>query len=151
MFNMNDIYARLANGEKIEDIGNEIAAMMNQAVAKREAEVRAAEEAKRAEAAAQAEKEQAKRELIEELVEIAQELAILEGMDPDELQVTEEDMDQMVAAFTEMFGAMRELKKVIADMEAHMPAAASAHVTVKPSKIAPTDEQILADFIKMFN
>ena len=146
MFNMNDIYARLANGEKIEDIGNEIAAMMNEA-----ASMYAADEAKKVEAAAQAEKEAAKRDLIEELVEIVQELAILEGMDPDELQVTEEDMDQMVAAFTEMFGAMRELKKVIADMEAHMPAAAPAHVTVKPSKIAPTDEQILADFIKMFN
>ena len=150
MFNMNDIYARLANGEKIEDIGNEIAAMMNEAMAKHEAEVRAAEEAARV-AAAEADKAQAKRELIEELVEIVQELAILEGMDPDELQVTEEDMDQMVAAFTEMFGAMRELKKVIADMEAHMPAAAPAKVTVKASKIAPTDEQILADFIKMFN
>lgn len=150
MFNMNDIYARLANGEKIEDIGNEIAAMMNQAVAKHEAEVRAAEEAARV-AAAEADKAQAKRELIEELVEIVQELAILEGMDPDELQVTEEDMDQMVAAFTEMFGAMRELKKVIADMEAHMPAAAPAQVTVKASKIAPSDEEILANFIKMFN
>lgn len=151
MFNMEDIYARLANGEKIEDIGNEIAAMMNQAVAKREAEVRAAEEAKRAEAAAQAEKEAAKRDLIEELVEIVQELAILEGMDPDELVITEEEMDQMVASFTEMFGAMRELKKVIADLEAHKPAAAPAKVTVKTSKIAPSDEEILANFIKMFN
>ena len=150
MFNMNDIYARLANGEKIEDIGNEIAAMMNEAVAKHDAEIRAAEEAKRA-AAAQAEKEQAKRDLIEELVEIVQELAILEGMDPDELTITDEEMDQMVAAFTEMFGAMRELKKAIADMEAHMPAAAPAHVTVKASKIAPSDEEILANFIKMFN
>ena len=150
MFNMEDIYARLANGEKIEDIGNEIAAMMNQAVAKHEAEVRAAEEAARV-AAAEADKAQAKRELIEELVEIVQELAILEGMDPDELTITDEDMDQMVAAFTEMFGAMRELKKVIADMEAHMPAAAPAQVTVKASKIAPSDEEILANFIKMFN
>ena len=146
MFNMNDIYTRLANGEKIEDIGNEIATMMNEAMAKHQAEQEAARVA-----AAEAEKEEAKRELIEELVEIVQELAILEGMDPDELQVTEEDMDQMVAAFTEMFGAMRELKKAIADMEAHMPAAAPAKVTVKASKIAPTDEQILADFIKMFN
>ena len=150
MFNMNDIYARLANGEKIEDIGNEIAAMMNQAVAKHEAEVRAAEEAARV-AAAEADKAQAKRELIEELVEIVQELAILEGMDPDELQVTEEDMDQMVAAFTEMFGAMREMKKAIAEMEARMSAAAPAHVTVKTSNITPSDEEILANFIKMFN
>ena len=146
MFNTNDIYARLANGEKIEDIGNEIAAMMNEAMAKHQAEQEAARVA-----AAEAEKEEAKRELIEELVEIVQELAILEGMDPDELQVTEEDMDQMVAAFAEMFGAMRELKKAFADMEARMPAAAPAKVTVKASKIAPSDDQILADFLKMFN
>ena len=151
MFNMNDIYARLANGEKIDDIGNEIAAMMNEAVAKREAEVRAAEDAKRAEAAAQAEKEAAKRDLIEELVEIVQELAILEGMDPDELQVTEEDMDQMVAAFNEMFAAMRDLKKMFASIDtdkvvAHAPKTRVATINVKPS-----DDQILADFIKMFN
>ena len=145
MFNMNDIYARLANGEKIEDIGNEIAAMMNEAMAKHEAE-----EAKRAEAA-QAEKEAAKRDLIEELVEIVQELAILEGMDPDELQVTEEDMDQMVAAFNEMFGAMRSLKKMFAELDtdkivANAPKTRKAVINVKPS-----DDQILADFIKMFN
>ena len=148
MFNMNDIYARLANGEKIEDIGNEIAAMMNEAVAKHEAEVRAAEEAKRA---AEAEQEAAKRGLIEELVEIVQELAILEGMDPDEIQVTEEDMDQMVAAFTEMFAAMRDLKKLFASIDtdkvvAHAPKTRKATISVKPS-----DDQILADFIKMFN
>ena len=139
MFNMEDIYARLANGEKIEDIGNEIAAMMNEAVAKHEAE-----EAKRVEAAAQAEKEAAKRDLMEELVEIIQELAILEGMDPDELQVTDEEMDQLVTAFTEMFAAMRDLKKMFADLEAHATAP-------KATKVTPTDEQILADFIKMFN
>lgn len=159
MFNTNDIYARLANGEKIEDIGNEIAAMMNEAMAKHEAEVRAAEDAKRAEAAAQAEKEAAKRDLIEELVEIVQELAILEGMDPDELQVTEEDMNQMIAAFNEMFAAMRGLKKMFADLETklesdeksparlHHPGPATGRIV----PMAKSDEQILADFIKMFN
>ena len=146
MFNMNDIYARLANGEKIEDIGNEIAAMMNEAVAKHDAEVRAAEEAKRA---AEAEKETAKRNLIEELVEIVQELAILEGMDPDELQVTEEDMDQMVAAFTEMFAAMRGLKKMFASIDTDKVIAPKGRASVISMK--PSDDQILADFIKMFN
>lgn len=135
MFNMNDIYARLANGEKIEDIGNEIAAMMNEAVAKHEADVRAAEEAKKAEA----EKEQTKRDMIKKLVEIVQELAVLEGMDPDELKVTEEDMDQMVAAFTEMFSTIRDLKKMVTNLETRIP------ITSK------SDEQILADFLKMFN
>lgn len=134
---------RLANGEDMDVIGQEMAAMMNAAIAEHNANLEA--EAKRQ---AEVEKEAAKRELIEELVEIVQELAILEGMDPDELKVTEEDVDQMVAAFTEMFGAMRELKKMFADLESK---AAAPKATVKATKIAPTDEQILADFIKMFN
>lgn len=135
MFNMNDIYARLANGEKIEDIGNEITAMMNEAVAKHEADVRAAEEAKKAEA----DKEQAKRELIEKLVKIIQELAVLEGMDPDELKVSEDDLNQLTAAFTEMFSTMRDLKKMVVDLETHI------------GNTPKSDEQILADFLKMFN
>ena len=139
MFNMNDIYARLANGEKIEDIGNEIANMMNEAVAKHEAEVRAAEEAKKA-AEAEADKAKAKRELIEKLVKIIQELAVLEGMDPDELTISDDEIDQMVAAFTDMFAAMRDIKQALADLEAHAPKVHN-----------PTDEQILADFLKMFN
>lgn len=136
MFNMNDIYARLANGEKIEDIGNEIANMMNEAVAKHEADVRAAEEAKRAEA----DKEASKRELVKELVENIKKLAVLEGMDPEELTISDDEIDQMVAAFTDMFAAMRDIKQALADLEAHAPKVHN-----------PTDEQILADFLKMFN
>jgi hypothetical protein len=125
-------------------IGQEMAAMMNAAMAEHNANLEA-EAAKQAEA----EKEAAKRDLIEELVEIVQELAILEGMDPDELQVTEEDMDQMVAAFTEMFAAMRDLKKMFASLDTDKvkaPKTRKAVINVKPS-----DDQILADFIKMFN
>ncbi len=139
----NYFLGRLANGEDMDVIGQEMAAMMNAAMAEHNANLEA--EAKRQ---AEVEKEQAKRELMEELVEIIQELAILEGMDPDDLQVTDEDMDQLVAAFTEMFAAMRDLKKMLAGLEEK---AAAPKVAVKSTKIAPTDEQILADFIKMFN
>ena len=134
---------RLANGEDMEAIGQEMAAMMNAAMAEHNANLEA-EAAKQAEI----EKEVAKRDLMAELVEIIQELAILEGMDPEDLQVTDEDMDQLIAAFTEMFAAMRDLKKMFAGLEEK---AAAPKVAVKSTKIAPTDEQILADFIKMFN
>lgn len=134
---------RLTNGEDMDAIGQEMAAMMNAAMAEHNANLEA-EAAKQAEI----EKEAAKRDLMEELVEIIQELAILEGMDPDDLQVTDEDMDQLVAAFTEMFAAMRDLKKMLGDLEEKV---AAPKVTVQSTKIAPTDEQILADFIKMFN
>lgn len=142
MIDKNYFLSRLANGEDMDTIGNEIAAMMTEAINEHNANLEA--EAKRQ---AEVEKEAAKRDLIEEMVEIVQELAILEGMDPDELTLSDEEMDQVVAAFTEMFATMRNLKKVIAKMEAHMPAAAP----VKSNKITPSDEEILADFIKMFN
>ena len=135
---------RLANGEDMDAIGQEMAAMMNAAMAEHNANLEA--EARRQ---AEVEKEQAKRELIEEMVEIVQELAILEGMDPDELAVTDEDMDQLIAAFTEMFAAMRDLKKMFASLDTDKviaPKGRASVITVKP-----TDDQILADFIKMFN
>lgn len=136
---------RLANGEDMAAIGNEIAAMMNAAIDEHNANLEA--EAKRQ---AEIEKEAAKRDLVEELVDIIKELAILEGMDPDEMTITDEEMDQLVEAFTEMFAAMRDLKKMFADIEAHIDSK-PAHTAVKRPSNAPSDEQILADFIKMFN
>ena len=135
---------RLANGEDMTAIGNEIAAMMNAAIDEHNANLEA--EAKRQ---AEVEKEAAKRDLIEELVEIIQELAILEGMDPDELQVTEEDVEQLVTAFNEMFAAMRDLKKLFASIDTDKVAAPKARASV--INVKPSDDQILADFIKMFN
>lgn len=150
----NYFLSRLANGEDMDTIGNEIAAMMTEAMNEHNANLEA--EAKRQ---AEVEKEAAKRELIEEMVDIIKELAILEGMDPDEVTISDEEMDQLVAAFTEMFAAMRDLKKMFADLEAklesdeksparlHHPGPATGRIT----PVSKSDEQILADFIKMFN
>lgn len=137
---------RLANGEDMDTIGQEVAAMMNAAMVEHNANLEA--EAKRQ---AEVEKEQAKRDLIEEMVDIIKELAILEGMEPEEVTLSDEEMDQLVAAFTDMFAAMRDLKKMFASLDtdkviAHAPKTRKATIDVKPS-----DEQILADFIKMFN
>ena len=137
---------RLANGEDMDTIGNELAAMMTDAMNEHNANLEA--EAKRQ---AEVEKEAAKRDLIEEMVDIVKELAILEGMDSDEMTLSDEEMDQLVAAFNEMFAAMRDLKKMFASLDtdkvvAHAPRARKATIEVNP-----TDEQILADFIKMFN
>lgn len=143
----NYFLSRLANGEDMDAIGTEIAAMMTEAINEHNANLEA--EAKRQ---AEVEKEAAKRDLIEELVEIIQELAILEGMDPADMQITDEEVEQLVAAFTEMFGAMRELKKMFAGIEAQMDTPARLHPgSTKITPVAKSDEQILADFIKMFN
>ena len=135
---------RLANGEDMDVIGQEMAAMMNAAMAEHNANLEA--EAKRQ---AEVEKEAAKRDLIEELVEIIQELAILEGMDPADMQVTDEDVEQLVAAFNEMFAAMRDLKKMFASIDTDK--VASPKVRTATINVKPSDDQILADFIKMFN
>ena len=135
---------RLANGEDMDVIGQEMAAMMNAAMAEHNANLEA--EAKRQ---AEVEKEAAKRDLMEELVDIIQELAILEGMDPDDLRVTDEDMDQLVAAFTEMFAAIRDLKKMLASLDTDKVIAPKGRASV--INVKPSDDQILADFIKMFN
>lgn len=124
---------RLAAGEDIDTIGQEMANMMNEAL---EAH-RAAEEAKKA-AAAKAENEVAKRDIIEEMIELVQEYAILEGMDENEIKVSPEDVDAMVAAFTEMFAAMRQLKTL------------SARLNEKKS-LNKSDDDILNEFVKIFS
>lgn len=144
---------RLANGEDMDTIGNELAAMMTDAMNEHNAALEA--EAKRQ---AEVEKEATKRELVEEMVDIIRELAILEGMNPEEMTLSDEEMDQLVAAFTEMFAAMRDLKKMFADLEAKLESDKNAPVRHRPGSasgrivpVAKSDEQILADFIKMFN
>lgn len=122
---------RLNAGDDIDTIGQEIANMMNEALE----EKRAAEEIARQQAA---DNEAAKRDIIEEMIELVQEYAILEGMEPDEIMIKPEDVDQMIAAFTEMFDFMRSLKK----LQKAIPA------TTTNSK---SDDQILAEFAKLFS
>jgi hypothetical protein len=139
----NYFLSRLQAGESMDDIGVEMAAMMNEAVAAHNAELEA-----QALAAAKADQEAAKRDLIEEMIEIVQELAILEGVDPADIEVTEDTVDQMVTAFTEMFGLMKFLKQMAND-------GVAVKAKVKPdNKITPvvnapkSDDEVLANFIK---
>jgi esterase/lipase len=122
---------RLNAGDDIDTIGQEIANMMNEALE----EKRAAEEIARQQAA---DNEAAKRDIIEEMIELVQEYAILEGMEPDEIVIKSEDIDQMIAAFTEMFDLMRSLKK----LQKAIPAA---------TPNSKSDDQILAEFAKLFS
>ena len=132
--------SRLANGESIDAIGNEIAALMTEAANEHEANLRAEMERR-----AEAEKQEAKKVLVEELVEVLQELAILEGLEPEDMEMDGEGIEQMVAALSEMFGVIRELKALSAALEK-----APAPAPEAPNKVR-SDDQILADFIKMFN
>jgi leucyl aminopeptidase (aminopeptidase T) len=134
---------RLASGESIDAIGNEIAALMTEAANEHEANLRAEMERR-----AEAEKQEAKKVLVEELVEVLQELAILEGLEPEDMELDDEGIEQMVAALSEVFGVILELKALSAALEK---ASASAPEAPKATIKARSDDQILADFIKMFN
>lgn len=127
---------RLAAGENIDDIGQEMANMMNEAL---EAH-RAAEEAKKA-AAAKAENETAKKDIIQEMVELIKEYAILEGAEDDELAamtISDEEVEDMCAAFSSMFATMRQLKTLSARLDAKKPSHRS-------------DDDILNEFVKIFS
>lgn len=136
----NYFLARLANGEDINRIGEDIADMMNAAVAEHEA-IKEAEAAKAAEKAAAAEKAQTKRDLIENMINIIKDLAELEGMDPNDFAADEKDIDELVEGFTDMFQALMLVKKIV-DTQEHKR-------FVKTSRInAPkSDDEVLANFI----
>ena len=126
----NYFLSRLNAGEKIDIIGQELAALMTDALNEYEAEQKAAA-AKRAEA----EKEEAKRDLVAEMVEIIQELAILEGMDPDDFVCDEEDVQELTEGITNMFRTLVELKRLLRE-------------PVKPAgKSGKSDDEILTNFI----
>lgn len=137
----NYFLARLANGEDINNIGQDIADMMNEAMVEHTA-MKEAEAAKAAEKAAAAEKAQAKRDLIEDMVDIIKNLAELEGMDPNDFTVNDEDIDEMVAAFSDLCQTVMLIKKIAEPQKQVKP--------VKTSRInaSKSDDEVLNDFIK---
>lgn len=127
---------RLAAGENIDAIGQDIANMMNEALEAHHA----AEEAKRA-AAAKAENEAAKRNIIQEMIELIKEYAILEGAEDDELAamvISDEEVEDMCAAFSSMFATMRQLKSLTTRLDVNKPSHKS-------------DDDILNEFVKIFS
>ena len=132
----NYFLTRLANGEDIATIGNEVAAMMNAAME----EYKAAEEQKKA-AAAKAAAAAAKREqkiiLAHELLDVIADLAALEGLSTEFLN------DRPEAEMLEMADAMIATVQTVAALEQ----ALNLKPATKSEKIEKTDEQILADFL----
>ena len=132
----NYFLTRLANGEDIATIGNEVAAMMNAAME----EHKAAEAAKKAEAEKQA-KAAAKRDqkiaLAAELIDVVRDLAALEGLSTEFLEdADEKDM-------LDLADAMIATVQTVAALEQ----ALTLKPATKSKKVEKTDEQILADFL----
>ena len=135
----NYFLTRLANGEDIDVIGEDIAAMMNAAVAEHQA---AQEEA--AKHQAELEKERYKRELVADMIGIIQEYGMLVNPDAADLlsEYDENDVEVMMSTLDEMFkmmSSMVQLKSALADVKP----------VPKPAKTtAKTDDEILNDFLK---
>lgn len=134
MIDKNYFINRLDSGESMDDIGKELADMMNKALSEfQEKKKKEEEAAKLAEIAA------TKRGLVEEMVDIIQELAMLEGIDDDFIKMSDEDIDDMVAGISDLFSTIKGLKSMFA--------APTGKAISAPKK---TDSQILADFIRTF-
>ena len=130
----NYFLARLANGEDINSIGEDIADMMNAAVAEHEAKQEANQKA------------QAKRAIMRDIVDGIAELAALEGVDPVDFETSDEELDMLVQSFTEMFQTLNQIKKLGAMLE--NAAEKSVPQKNKPVFKAPkSDDEVLSDFI----
>lgn len=128
MIDKNYFLQRLASGEDMDAIGDEIAVMMNEALAEHSAKQ------------AEADRVNAKRELVKQLAGTIQELAMLEGLSPEDITITDEDIDLLMAGISELFEVLRGLKELAGkfNLEAVPPTPAS-------------DDEILADFLKLFS
>ena len=139
----NYFLTRLANGEDMAAIGQEMADLMNAAINEHNAKIEAEKKAEADRLAALAEQEEAKRDLVTEMVEIIQELAILEGME-GEIDINEEDIDQLVVAIHEMFNTLRELKKI----QTHFQKMGATPMPSPIISVPVSDDEVLANFIK---
>ena len=122
---------RLTAGENIDAIGQEIADMMNEALEAYNVQIEAEQKAK-----AEKEKKQAKRDLVVNMIDNIKAFAVLDGLPTDMLTYNENEVDDLVEAFEELFLLFKDLQVL----------------TKAPAKkpITISDDEILADFIKMF-
>ena len=131
---------RLANGEDINDIGANIADMMNAAMAEHNAKLEAAREAE-AKRVAEVELLAHKRALAEEMTDLVLEYGeLVEPGSTVDMELSEEDLDLMVKTLDEMFqlmSAVKTLKVAIDSIDENKPA----------TKKVKSDDEALADFL----
>lgn len=133
MFDKEYFLNRLRNGENIDTVGQEIADAMNDAVEAYETEQMLAKQAETA-------KVQAKREIMECMVNCVKDFAELEGFGDIANDITDKDVEDLTNSFTQMFSLMRMLDKAVSD-----PIVKSAKPTSKTTK---SDDEVLSNFIQ---
>lgn len=135
MFDKNYFLTRLANGEDMDAIGNELAAVMTEALNEHIAN-------QEAQKAAQAEAELAKRDLVVELLDIVRELAMLEGLDGELVEVTDADVNAVTDALCGLFQTIKGIESLL------VPATPATPVFVTPkAKAHMSDDEALANFL----
>ena len=130
----NYFLARLTNGEDIDRIGEDIADMMNAAVAEYEAKQEADQKA------------QTKKAIMRDIIDSIKELAVIEGMDPIDFEASDEEVDMLVQSFTEMFKTLNQIKKLgtVLENAAEKPVPQKNKPVFKAPK---SDDEVLSDFI----
>ena len=137
MFDKNYFLTRLANGEDMDAIGNELAAVMTEALNEHIAN-------QEAQKAAKAEAELAKRDLVVELLDIVRELAMLEGLDGELLEVTDEEVNAVTDALCGLFQTLKGIESLLT------PAAPATPVRITTKAQAHmSDDEALANFLAM--
>ena len=137
MFDKNYFLTRLANGEDMDAIGNELAAVMTEALNEHIAN-------QEAQKAAEAEAELAKRDLVVELLDIVRELAMLEGLDGELLEVTDADVNAVTDALCGLFQTLKGIESLL------VPAAPTTPVRITTKAQAHmSDDEAIANFLAM--
>ena len=143
----NYFLTRLANGEDINDIGNDIADMMNAAIAEHTAAQEAAREAE-AKRAAEVELLAHKRALAEEMTDLVLEYGeLVEPGSTVDMELSEEDLDLMVKTLDEMFQLMSAVKTLKVAIDNLPDEALKPATNIVKNKKVKTDDEALADFL----
>jgi hypothetical protein len=130
MFDKNYFLTRMRNGESIDQIGQSIADMMNEAVDAYEAEQAAQENA------------EARRKLVRCMINDINELAKLDGCEELDVSLTDEEADEMVESFTEMFKGLTVMRQTLDALIKVTPP------VQKPVAKVDGDDAILANFLR---
>lgn len=134
MLNKDFFLNKLRAGESIDDLGTTIAALMNDAIEAYEAEKALAAKANDAR----------KREIVVEIADLLKEFAVLEGANTDDLDLTDEEIDAVIGALSDLFKTINKLKtlKIMAPMPSVL---AGTKLNQKPNI---SDDEVLSNFIK---
>ena len=134
MLNKDFFLNKLRAGESIDDLGTTIAALMNDAIEAYEAEKALAAQANDAR----------KREIVVEIADLLKEFAVLEGANTDDLDLTDEEIDAVIGALSDLFKTINKLKtlKIMAPMPSVL---AGTKLNQKPTI---SDDEVLSNFIK---